>query len=107
MRKLQGKDLFTVSRILKKANIKEELVSMMAGVTNEADAGKVGLKAFLTLIEACGNDGVDAEVFKFLDDVLEVKGTKTMDLFDLIELIKQLAAENDLKRFLSLVGSNL
>lgn len=105
MRKLKGKDTFTVLRIIKKAGIKEELANLMA--LGEKNASKVGVKVFMTIVEGCGNQGVDEEIFAFLDDVLEVQNTKEMDLFELVELLKDFAKVNDLKRFLSLVGSTL
>lgn len=105
MRKLQGKDMFTVAKIIKKADIKDKLASMMD--TKEKDVTKVGVKVFITIIEGCANEGVDKEIFNFLNDVLEVGNTADMDIFELIELVKAYAKENDLKRFLSLVGSTI
>lgn len=107
MRKLIGKDVFTVARIIKKSNLKKELENVAMEVTKETDYKKVGVKVFMAVIEGCANEGVENEIFKFLDDVLQVQNTSEMDIFELIELVKGYAKENDLKRFLALVGSTM
>lgn len=104
MRKLIGKDAFKMARILKKSGIKNKLDSIEIDTSNYT---KVGVNVLMTIIEACSEQGVEDEVFAFLDDVLEINGTSNMDLFELIEHIKLFAKENDLKRFLSVVGSTL
>nr|DAY63896.1 MAG TPA: hypothetical protein [Caudoviricetes sp.] len=106
MRKLIGKDAFTVARIIKKSGLKDNLDAIQVMGENP-DYTKLGIKIFMVIVEGCANKDVDKEVFAFLDDILEVKNTDKMDLFELIELIKEYAEENDLKRFLSLVGSTI
>lgn len=107
MRKLIGKDAFTVARIIKKSNLKKELENVSIEASQETDYKKIGVKVFMIVIEGCANEGVEHEVFKFLNDVLEVQNTSEMDIFELIELVKAYAKENDLKRFLALVGSTI
>ena len=103
MRKLIGKDAFAVARIIKKSGIKNEL----AELEFNGDYSKLGLKVFITIFETLSSQGLEQEVFAFLNDILGVEDTSNMDIFELIELIKEYAKANDLKRFLSLVGSTL
>lgn len=107
MRKLLGKDAFTVSRIIRKSNLKKEIESIIENVEKGTDYTQLGVKVFMAVFESCAHEGVENEIFSFLDDILEIPNTSEMDIFELIELIKKYSKENDLKRFLSLVGSTV
>lgn len=114
MRKIQLKDVMTLSKILKKTNIKDKLVEIIekAGKTaaskkaKESDLQQIGMDIIFLLLESAG----DAEdlIYKLLDDIFETekinKSVKEMNIDEVITYIMQLAKENDLVSFFKSAG---
>lgn len=114
MRKIQFKDVMTLSKILKKTNMKDELVSVFEKAkktaTNkkvkETDLQQIGMDIIFLLLESAG----DAEdlIYKLLDDIFETdklnKSVKEMNIDEVITYIMQLAKENDLASFFKSAG---
>jgi len=111
MRKLNTQDLFNFTKIMKAANLKEELqplfskgkaIKVKAKDENiEDNVKQIGIEAILTVIEACGNAGVEDKVYKFLAGPFEMdeKAIAGLSIEALFEKFEQLAGENNLTVF--------
>lgn len=105
MRKFNVQDVFTMSRIIKKANLKEKLMDIMERSrkqnNEEIDTEKVGMDTIFTVLEAGATPEVEKEIYTFLAGVFEMDATEVsmMDLDVLIHNIKELGKYNDLKSF--------
>ena len=104
MKKLTGKHVFSMAKIIKAANLKEDLGDIIAKAQNgEMSTEKVGIEGLMTVISACGDDHVEKRVYELLDDVFEAK-TADMSLEAIAENFKQLAKENNLMNFFRSAG---
>lgn len=103
MKNLQGKHVFKVARIINKAKLGDKIAGLYTG--KKQDVNKLGYKILMTIVESAGEEGVDKEVFALLDELLEVKNSAEMDVFELIDLLKLYGQQNDVKSFLSKVVS--
>ncbi len=99
MRNLNNKDLFKVMRILRKANIKEELLKMK--MPENLSEQESGMMLMLQFIESAPN--AEEEIFKFLADIAEVEVSELEnDEFDLLPgIIEHLQKQDKLVNFLS------
>lgn len=99
MRNLNNKDLFKIMRILRKANIKQELIKMK--LPKDISDNEYGMMMLLTLLENAPQ--VEKEVFEFLADVGGVSAEELEnDEFDLLpKIIKHLQGQKKLINFLS------
>lgn len=114
MRKIQLQDVMTLSKILKKTKMKEELAAVFEKAkktaknknVKEADLQQIGMDIIFLLLESAG----DAEdlIYKLLDDIFETdklnKSVKEMNIDEVITYIMQLAKENDLVSFFKSAG---
>lgn len=104
MKKLTGKHVFAMAKIIKAANLKEELGEVIAKAqSQEISTEKVGIEGLMTVINACGDDKVEQKVYDLLDDVFEAK-TADMSLEMIGVNFKQLAQENNLMSFFKSAG---
>lgn len=104
MKKLTGKHVFAMAKIIKAASLKEELGEIIAKSQEEGvKVEKVGIEAMMTIVSACGDDKVEQRVYELLDDVFEAK-TADMSLEAIAENFKQLARENNLMSFFKSAG---
>lgn len=111
MRKLVTEDLFAFTKILKKANVQSEFEKLfeegytMKGKKN-VDVEKFGIHVFTTLLSACGEDGVDNAVYKFLAHPFEmtVDDVKALPIDDLFLKVKELVKTNNMEAFFGTVG---
>jgi len=104
MKKLTGKHVFAMAKIIKAANLKEELGEVIAKAQKEeVSTEQVGIDALMTVISACGDDKVEQKVYDLLDDVFEAK-TADMSLEAIAQNFKQLAQENNLMSFFKSAG---
>ena len=104
MKKLTGKHIFAMAKIIKAANLKEELGEIIEKAQNgEMSTEKVGIEGFMAVVTACGDDKVEQRVYELLDDVFEAK-TADMSLEAIAENFKQLAKENNLMSFFKSAG---
>lgn len=113
MRKLNVQDLFNFTKVMKAADLKKELQPLIVKGKNSTESSEdevklsedaikqIGLEAILTVIEACGNAGVEKGLYKFLSGPFEMeeKEIATMSIESLFERLQQLAKENNLSRF--------
>lgn len=106
MRKLVLKDAMKMAKIIKKANIKDEFAALAKKFTNtQEDQQEVGIEVAVTLAQACGNEGVDKEVYELLNDIFETKDVANMSLEEIGNKFAQLAQENNLLNFFKSAGS--
>lgn len=105
MRKIITKDIFTMARIIGKAQLKDKLseIAIKAQKKN-VKIEDIGIETIFTIIEGAGSVGVEQEVYKFLEDICEVKDIEHMEIEKLINVIKELAEENNLVDFLKIAG---
>ena len=104
MKKLTGKHVFAMAKIIKAANLKDELGEVIAKAqTGEMSTEKVGIEGLMTVINACGDDKVEQRVYELLDDIFESKVAE-MSLEAIAENFKQLAKENNLMSFFKSAG---
>lgn len=109
MRKLNTQDIFNFTKVMKAANLKEELQPLFLkgkeikseDNNTEADIKQIGIEAILTVIEACGNAGVEDKVYKFLSGPFEMdeKTIAELSIEALFEKFEQLASENNISLF--------
>ena len=104
MKKLTGKHLFSMAKIIRASNVKEELGELIAkNQTGELSTERLGIEAFMVVINACGDDRVEQRIYDLLDDIFEAK-TADMSLEALAKNFAQLAKENNLANFFKSVG---
>lgn len=106
MKKLTLKHTMKVAKIIKKGNLKKEITQLMEqfkeefqGKEEKVNLEQVGMEVILTVVEACGNDEVEKELYSLLGDIFESNTVEEMTLETLIENFKTLAAENNLIAF--------
>lgn len=99
MRNLNNKDLFAIMRIMRKANIKEELLKMK--LPENIDEKEYGVMLILQILEIAPS--VEADIFEFLASVGGVKvEVLENDEFELLpEIIQHLQGQKKLIDFLS------
>lgn len=104
MKRLGITDGFAALRIIKKANIKEELKPFIEKCATEKGKVKVediGIEAVLTLIEILTEKKAEYALYEFLAAPFEmsVEDVSKMDLAEFIKSIMELAEMSDLKDF--------
>lgn len=105
MRKLVFKDSFKMAKIIKKANIKDEIAELTQKISsNRTDVAKVGIEVAITLFSALGDEQVEKEVCEWLNDVFEVGNVEEMPLDEIGKHFSQLAKENNLQGFFKLAS---
>lgn len=107
MRKLTLPDAFAFARILKAADIKNEIVNFSKEIISrknkkqEININEIGLEFVVTLITAAADVKVEEKIYSFLASVCEmdVENIKKLNISQIKEIISEIIAENDLKTF--------
>lgn len=104
MRKLNTSDVFAFIRLVKEIGLKEEIKNITAKVAEETDVKALGIDIIFTLIEKFSEVNSENALYEFLSRPLEISKEEvgTMDLFDLVEKIMQIADVEKWKTFLKL-----
>lgn len=99
MRNLNNKDLFKIMRILRKANIKQELIKMK--LPKDISDNEYGMMMLFTFLENAPQ--VEKDIFEFLANVGGVKVEELEnDEFELLpKIIKHLQGQEKFINFLS------
>lgn len=108
MKKIQTSDLFSAMRVIKIANIKEELKPIVKKASEKnADVEDVGLEAIITIMESLCAKNAEVALYEFLGNLFEMQSSEVgkLDLNELVEKINELVQENDLKSFFSLLSN--
>lgn len=107
MRKLQTQDLFNALRLIKKANLREEIKPLLkiAGEGNMS-VEDVGIEGILYFIEILSEKKAENAIYEILAGPFETtaKDIEKMDLFELTENIEILLKENNIKCFFTLLA---
>lgn len=102
MRKIQFQDTFVLARIIKKADVKDILVSANQKLKQEnASQEDVFLDVLFSVLAGASNEEVEHEIYELLGSVTE-KGTeaiKHLQIDELVDTVKEIAKENDLANF--------
>lgn len=102
MRKLCGSDLFAALRVVRAANIREELKPvLLAAAAGEAEARDVGFDGIMAILEAAADKQCEAAVWDFLAAPFEMDAAEVaaMALPDLVDGIADLCERTDMQRF--------
>lgn len=109
MRNLQFRDAFALARIIEAANLNEKVKSIIRkyqGKKGDSIANEAGIEIILDLICGISNEKAENEVYKLLGSIAEKSANeiKSMTFDELYNFLKELAANNNLKDFLSRAG---
>lgn len=102
MRKLSTSDIFAALRIVKNAELREELKPfMLAASKGEVNVEDLGLDVILTVMEAVSGTKAEHAFYQFLAGPFEMSAedVAALPLDDLAENLSKLAEENDLHGF--------
>lgn len=107
MRTLQNTDIFAFGRILKKANIKEEIKNITTN--KETTQESLGFDLLFILFTNCSQKEVEEEIFAFLASLFE-EDVETVKKSEPLETIEKLQKVADWKRwqdFFSLAAKSM
>ena len=104
MRKLNGHDVFMALRVLKKIEIKEELVELAKALNDKANnvsQTTLGAKLILSVLANCGDEGAEHAICDFLAGPLENTGDElaSTDLTQLFNMTGELIQSMDLEEW--------
>lgn len=92
MRRLVTKDIFTMSRLITKMNVKDEL-RQIATRDDKATTLDLGLDLVLTILSKVSDKTVEKEIYVFVADVME-RTPDEIENGDPIEIIETLKVGN-------------
>lgn len=107
MRKLKTSDLFSMSRILKKMNIKDEIKGLAKDITGatpeEKKKAEQSMEIDLAMLFVENIGSAEKEIYKFFADLTgkTAADIENMDLNDFINLVKELFNQDGFASFLS------
>ncbi len=107
MRKLKTADLFSLSKIIKKMNIKEDIKALTRSITGVPEEEKkkaaqdFQIDFLMLFVENVGN--AEKEVYKLLGDLdgRAPKEIEEMEVDKFMQLVKELFGQENLGSFLS------
>jgi len=107
MRKLKTSDLFSLSRILKKMNIKDEIKVLAKDITGATSEEKkkaeqdMEIELAMLFVENIG--AAEKEIYKFFADLTgkTAADIENMDLNDFMNLVQELFNQEGFESFLS------
>lgn len=101
MKVLTGKHVFAMARLIKAANLKEEIGNILA--SSYKNEKEVGIKVIMSLFESCSDPIVEKYFYELFDDVFESKVSET-SIEKIIDNFKELAKMNNLTSFFKSAG---
>ena len=112
MRKLGLADAFSMARIIKAAEVKDEIIAFASEVQARTKSGEavnvesIGFEFMLTLISAAANEKVEKEIYKLYASLKGCKpdDVKMLGLSEIRADIAELIKKNDLKNFFHLAS---
>lgn len=109
MRKLNIKDAFTLARIIKKADIKEEIADFANriavknnGKDETVNTEAVGLEFVITLLTSLSNKETEQEFYSLLADIrgdITADDVSKLSIPEVLDNVKTIIRENDIKSF--------
>lgn len=113
MRKLALKDAFSAARIMKKADIKTEIVKfsdqIMSRKKKETKVEEIGLEFVVTMIASVSDKTIEDEIYDLLADItgMSADEVKNSDFTAVKKIISDIVNENDLKSFFRSVSASM
>jgi hypothetical protein len=107
MRKLNTSDVFAMARIVRASGVRNELRPLIkAAAQSERPVEDVGIDGFLCILEALAEQKAENAIYAALSGPFEMtpNEVETLPLDQLVEQLKALVAENDLKHFFDCVS---
>lgn len=105
MRKIEFQDAFAVARIVKKANLKNDIVEAFKKGSQGASERDIGIDVLFAVMTAAGAEGIDSEIYELLGSITG-EGAETIKhkgIGAVVQAFKDIAQENDLESFFKLV----
>lgn len=102
MRKISTEDVFKCARLIKDANLKEDIKKAMANGKKEgADVEEIGMDIVFSILDACANVKIEEKFYDLLSGICEKKSDeiKKQSLEATIAEVKKIAEENNLLNF--------
>lgn len=109
MRKLNIKDAFTLARIIKKADIKEEIAGFANRIVvknNSKDetvnTEAVGLEFVVTLLSSLSSKEIEQEIYALFADIrgdITADEVSKLSIPEVLDIVKTIIRENDIKSF--------
>ena len=106
MRNLQNPDVFAIGRILKKANLKDE-IKQISFSTEDYEA--LGFELLFTIFTNCSSKEVEEEIYDLLSSLFEMDkdDVKKLNPFETFEMLKQVDDWEKWKSFFSLGAKSM
>lgn len=109
MRKLNIKDAFTLARIIKSADVKEEIADFANriavkkhGKDETVNTEAVGLEFVITLLTSLSNKETEQEFYSLLADIrgdITADDVSKLSIPEVLDNVKAIIRENDIKSF--------
>lgn len=107
MRKLQITDVFNAMRLIREANLREEIKPIIKqAVSGSFSVEDIGFEGILGVVELFTEKKMEQAFYGFLSGPFETEAQDiaTMDLVQFVDKIQELAEANDLRRFFTLLS---
>lgn len=107
MRKLNTSDVFSMARIVRASGVRNELRPLIkAAAESDRPVEDVGIDGFLCILEALAERKAESAIYEVLSGPLEMTADEVakLPLDQLVEQLKALVAENNLKYFFDCVS---
>ena len=101
MRKLKTSDVFPFARVAKKLGVKDKFRAIAQNAESGKDVWDSGFDLIWELFDAATDTNGEKQIYEFLAGPFEMpaKAISDLDLDQLMEMLKQLAEENNLAGF--------
>ena len=107
MRQLGNQDIFAFGRILKMANLKDELKKL--ALDKDTNEESFGFDLMFTIFTNCSDEKVENEVYSLLASLFEtdIETVKSSDPIETIEKLKEVADWEKWKSFFLSVAKSM
>lgn len=109
LRDLQGSDIFKLAGIVGKLDVKDDLVGIFKGQTEETDVESRGMEIMAGMLQTLmvRLPDVEKDLNTFLAELagVKVKDIQSLSLGDYMELVTQFLKKEELKSFLVSITS--
>lgn len=110
MRKLNTSDIFAALRVIRAANLREEIKPLLKrAAEGSASLEDVGIDGIISAMEMMAEKKAERAVYEVLSGPLEISADEVaaLDILDFAQKVEQIAKENDLKAFFGYVSGIL
>ena len=101
MRKLKTRDVLAFCHCMKQTGLKDKLGDLLNQAGSGASTAALGAQLVRAVFDAASEPGADEHLYAFLAPIFEMTPGEIADLDipDFVQLIKQMAAENNMQHF--------